>query len=405
MSEERNNVARMPFGVANFEAPPSRFILEDFDSIQPPTSSARVKGLWPSVGVAFVGGPSMSGKSFWVLDALARVRRGEKVLGRKSVPSGVLYVASEDAAGVRGRIAGLRLDRGALGGGFDFIGQAPDLTSLEDVEDLKATIYQAKTKQAANGIALGVVAIDTLSASIPGADENSAADMSRVLRAVQELAIELEVLVLIVAHTGKDESRGLRGWSGLLANADGLIMLEAPEDGARGGTVVKVKNGASGDRFGFALRVVELGEDEDGDPVTTCVIDEADAPEKGAKAGRKPTKASASADKIMAAYGRVWDRHKVRVEAPGAPKDATGVLLEELRAEAYAVGLGPSEPNYDECETDTDRKRVKRKWQDQRKADFDRGLEHLTANKRLRVEAIPGGGGRLVWELNKRGPQ
>ena len=54
----------------------SKFTLEDFDTLQPGRLHWRVKGLWPAVGVCFVGGPSMSGKSFWTLDALAKVCRG-----------------------------------------------------------------------------------------------------------------------------------------------------------------------------------------------------------------------------------------------------------------------------------------------------------------------------------------
>lgn len=382
----------------------SKFRLEDFDTLEPGKLLWRVKGLWPAVGVCFVGGPSMSGKSFWLLDALAKLRRGDAVLGRKSIPSGVVYIASEGAAGVRNRIAGLRSVIGPLGGGFDFIGQAPDLRNVEDVEDLKAVLYQAKAQQAELGLELGVVAIDTLSASIPGADENSAADMSPVLHALQSLATELGLLVLIVAHTGKDETRGLRGWSGLLANADGLIMLEAPEGETRAGTVVKVKDGLSGDRFGFGLQVVEIGTDDDGDAITTCVVEDKDAPEGGSKAGRKPTKASSTGDKIMVAFDRVWHRHKVKVEAPGAQSGAMGVLVSELRREAYGVGVGPSEPDYSEGETEAERAKAKRKWQDQRKADFDRGLEYLTGLKRLRVEGIPGGD-RLAWEPNKGSPE
>lgn len=379
----------------------SKFKLEDFDNLDPGRLHWRVKGLWPAVGVCFVGGPSMAGKSFWVLDALARVRRGEPVLGRKSVASGVVYVAAESAAGVRKRVAGLRSVIGKFGGGFDLIGQAPNLTDPEDVEDLKAVLYQAKAAQAATGIELGVVCIDTLSAAIPGADENNAKDMSPVLTALQALAVELGVLVLIVAHTGKDEGRGLRGWSGLLANADGLVMLESPEGETRIGSVVKVKDGKSGDRFAFALREVQLGSDDDGDPVTTCVVEPADAPERQ-KSGRPPTKAGATAEKILTAFDRVWHRHKVKVEAPGAPSGASGVLVSELRQEAYRVGVGPSEPDYRECGTEAERTKMRRKWQDQRKTDFDRGLEHLTAIKRLRVEGLPGGD-RLAWEPNKRG--
>jgi hypothetical protein len=265
------------FAGAETFARKSKFRLEGFDTLQPGTLMWRVKGLWPAVGVCFVGGPSMAGKSFWMLDALANVRRGLPVLGRRSVPSGVIYVAAESPAGVRRRIAGLRSVIGPLGGGFDFIAQAPDLRNPENVENLRAVLREAQARQAALGIQLGIVCFDTLSAIIPGADENTSKDMSPVLTALQEMATELSVCIVVVAHVGKDETRGLRGWSGLLANADGLVMLESPQEEIRVGSVVKVKDGEAGDRFAFSLRRVELGADDDGDPVTTCVVQSEDA--------------------------------------------------------------------------------------------------------------------------------
>jgi hypothetical protein len=42
-------------------------------------------------------------------------------------------------------------------------------------------------------------------------------------------------------------------------------------------TVEKSRDGSTGERFPFRLRVVELGHDQDGDAVTTCVVEPTDA--------------------------------------------------------------------------------------------------------------------------------
>ena len=68
------------------------------------------------------------------------------------------------------------------------------------------TITEAREYMAVRGTKLGVLAIDTLSASAPGADENSSKDMSPVLAALHTLALELQILVVVIAHTGKDET-------------------------------------------------------------------------------------------------------------------------------------------------------------------------------------------------------
>ncbi len=400
-AEPISTLAAFP-GVETF-AKRSKYRLEDFNSLKAGTSLWRVKGLWPAVGVCFLGGPSMSGKSFLATDMLAKVCRGEPVLGRKAIAAGVVYVGAEDANGLRLRIEGLRQETGPVpDAAFRFIGQAPDLTDPDDVADMREAILDAKADMESGGMALGVVCIDTMSASIPGADENTAKDMSPVLHRLQEMAEELGVMVLMVAHTGKNADAGLRGWSGLLANADGLIMLDAFEDGAsRIGTVVKVKNGPAGDQFAFGLRSIVTGQDADGDDVTTCIVEPGEVPER-ARAGRTATKAGQSGELIMAAFDRVWNRARLQISAPGA-EGALGVEVADLRNEAYGLGVGPTDPDYSECVGEADKAKAKRKWQDQRKADFDRGLAHLTATKRLRTEVI--GGVRLAWEPNKRSPR
>ncbi|WP_421933039.1 AAA family ATPase [Phenylobacterium sp.] len=388
--ERRATMASVPLIIET--ARQSKFVVENFDGIRPLALGWRVKGLWPAIGVCIVAGASMSGKSFWALNAIARVCRGQSVAGRKSKPCGVLYIASEGAGGVRNRIDGLRRKVGTWGGRLAFIGQAPNLTDEDDVEDLRATIAETRASMAVQGGELGMVVVDTLSASTPGADENSAKDMSPVLAALQTLALDFDLLVLVIAHTGKDETRGVRGWSGLKANADGLIMFEgADAEGVRVGEVVKVKDGASGDKFAFALVEMEIGRDEDGDAITTCTVEEVAMPDRP-KTGRSPTKAMATADLILKAFNRIFEAKGIPMTAAGA-EGAKGVCVADLRVDAYSIGVGPSEPDYGEYPDDASRKACKRKWQDQRKADFDRGRDHLVSTHRMRVE------GGMIWPL------
>jgi hypothetical protein len=377
-------------------APQSRFKLLDFNRVEPAELSWRVKNLWPAVGVAFVGGPSMSGKSFWTLDAMGRICRGAPVLGRRSVPAGVLYAAAEGAIGFRKRAKALHERHGNLPF-FRIIEQAPNLTDEDDVAELRATIVRAKQDAEAAGVALGVVAMDTLSATIPGADENSSQDMSRVLAHLQGIATEFGLLVLVVAHTGKDESRGLRGWSGLLANADGVITLSERCQGEPcTGTITKVKDGPAGDIFAFGLEQVTLGHDADGDPITTCVVVDAEPIERP-KAGRKPARASADADLIMQAFSRVIVTNPQEVWAPGAI-GRKGVRIAELRDLAFKIGLGPIEPDYAELPTEGEQKKARQRWQDVRRITFNRGLDHLKAERALRIE------NDLAWELRATPP-
>lgn len=376
----------------------SDFVLEDFNTLTAGEVFWLVKSLWPVAGVCFLYGPWGAGKSFWALDACSRICRGDPVLGSKSVQAGVLYVGAEDPNGIRLRIEGLRKSIGPLPADtFKFVGGAPDLRDPNSVAMMRATILEARAKMDGRGIRLGLVVIDTMSAVTPGADENTARDMGPALKVLQALSVELSLLFLIVAHPGKDETRGIRGWYGIPANADGVIKLEEPDDsGLRGGVVQKVKNGPDGHRFGFTLTPVIVRQDREGTDVTTCIIKDAEpAP---AKNDAKGSVLAATVKIVLTAYGRAYDEVCVPIYAAGAIGQ-NGVAVQQLRGWAFELGLGGPEPLVGEDVSPSERAADRRRWQDRRNKQFTRALEHLLATKRLRQE------GELIWEtFAKRGP-
>jgi hypothetical protein len=86
--------------------------------------------------------------------------------------------------------------------------------------------------------------------------------------------------VLLIHHSGKDAARGARGWSGLKAATDAELEVTR-QPGGRVLRASKVKDGEDGLLFGFELRVVPLGFDEDGDPISSCVALDAPLPARG----------------------------------------------------------------------------------------------------------------------------
>lgn len=116
-----------------------------------------------------------------------------------------------------------------------------------------------------------VVIIDTLNRAAPTADENSSQDMGEIIEAAKELQRSCDGLVLMVHHTGKDVSRGLRGHSSLHAALDCAIQVDRTATG-RAWSVAKSKDGADGLKVDFDLQVHQLGVDEDGDPIESCTI-------------------------------------------------------------------------------------------------------------------------------------
>lgn len=364
----------------------SRYTFEPFGAVEPAGAAWLVKGVLPSLGVGFICGASRAGKSFVGLDWAHQIATGRSVLDRRTTQGGVAYVGSEDANGIRLRMKALRQERGGADAPLELIPQAPDLLDETDMADLRVSLTEAAARLAEAGHPLRAVFIDTLSQSMPGADENGSGDMSRVMRTLTDLSDHLGCLVLVIAHVGKDEGRGLRGWSGLTANADAIIMVERDKvQNSRTLTLDKVKNGVDGLRIGFELRIVELGVDDDLDPVSSCVVDYVEA---AARTSRKRT-LSAHAQKVLSAFHRLFDdsRDCSAPNVAGVKPGTRAVTLAELRTKAADIGLfAAAAPP-----PDADTAEVKR-YRDGLKKAFTRGLERLEQDGLVRSEH------GFVWE-------
>lgn len=228
----------------------------------------RIHSVLPVSGLAGLYGPSGSGKSFLLLHMLSAIAEDAgNWFGRRVTPAPVAYVCLEGEAGIGKRLKAWSIHRGKdLPDTFNIIVSQPlDLRSISDVDRLCDALRAAGVKD-------GVVAIDTLAQATPGFDENSGQDMSQVLAASKMVQASLGGLVILVHHTGKTDGKGLRGHSSLLAALDSAI--EVTRDGfERKWSIAKSKDDADGTSSSFELRTIEIGEDADGNPVTSCVIE------------------------------------------------------------------------------------------------------------------------------------
>lgn len=245
--------------------PPLRYRLRTADELAAlPPIRWRIRGILPESGIAAVFGPSGSGKSFLVLDMLAAITEGRDWFGARTKPCPVVYLALEGEAGIAQRVQALRAHHGETLDGFHFLTQPLSLLEQGDLADLVQAICMA---DAGNGVAV----VDTLNRAAPGADENSSVDMGRLIEAAKRLQAALGGLVLLVHHSGKDQSRGLRGHSSLLGAIDASIEVTRNDD-RRAWRVGKAKDGRDGEEQPFRLEVVELGTDAEGETVTSCVV-------------------------------------------------------------------------------------------------------------------------------------
>ena len=227
--------------------------------INAPQQADAIKGVIPSSGIVVIYGPSGSGKSFLALYMAYILGHGLIFFGFKGQSKFVVYINLEGS--MRTRLDALQTDKKRdIPDNVRFVTEPFHI--LEDVEALAADIPEG-----------AVIFIDTLNAASPGLDENSSRDMGLILEAAKKLQQITKGLVVIVHHSGKDASKGLRGHSSLYAAMDAVIEVGRNGD-SRYWRLAKSKEGRDGIRRGFRLKSVGLGYDEDGEPITSCVVEE-----------------------------------------------------------------------------------------------------------------------------------
>ena len=261
------------------------------------------KGLFAPDEISVIYGEPGSGKSFLASWASYRIAIGQPVFGRRVRGSPVVYAALEGQIGFERRLHALR---DAYGPARDFfwINQPADLHSgFGDVEGLIDAVLQADAK---------MLVIDTLARAMGAGSENEGRDMGMVIAALDQIRRETGAHVAIVHHCGKDRDRGMRGHSSLLGAADMAFEIKRGESGNRTVRIVKAKDGKDGDEFGFSLDVVDLGQDDDGDAITTCIVVpcEVEAPNQAKRVPGAAKAALALLDKAVAEAGE---------EAPATP--------------------------------------------------------------------------------------
>lgn len=235
--------------------------------------------------VLFYGGPNV-GKSILVLWLGLHVSGGQQWWGHSVRPGLVIYVACEGGSGIRNRLAACKQEAPwTRGAPFAVLPQTVDL--LDPNADTGLLIDKIRDAEEVAGTKVAVVVLDTLARVMVGGDENDGREMSGFIANVDRIRAETGAAVIIIHHCGKDATKGARGHSSLKAAVDTEILVEGQE-GIRTATVTKQRDLPSGKVYGFELVPVEIGTDpEDGLPVTSCVVREAEATSRKKRPGGK----------------------------------------------------------------------------------------------------------------------
>ena len=269
-------IDKLPADTGFYEPPgelaaPARpkFMLEPFDAIRfEAKEEGLIKGLLPRQGVAVSFGASQSFKSFVAFDLALHVALGWDWAGRRVTQAPAVCIAAGGSAGLRKRKVGFERSRPDLPGvQFHLISAAPNLgTEKGDLAPLIAAIESASVKP-------GLIVIDTLAQSLGSGDENGRGMLQFVSNATA-LANHFGALVLIIHHTGHYDDQRMRGHSSLIGGIDAQILCERKERSLSTTlTLQKLKDEASSVKLTAHLSRVVIGQDEDGDDISTLIVE------------------------------------------------------------------------------------------------------------------------------------
>ena len=242
----------------------------------------------PLAGLPFIGGQSSAGKTFIAIMMAACAATQKPFFGREVRERvGSVIVAAEGRTMLRSRILAalqkLGVDEKDVP--IAWLKETPDFSNAQSlaafIGKLKALSAHFQQKF---GMRLGLVFVDTVSASFDIQEEADNSEASRVCKVMQRIAEMTGAIVVPIHHYGKNAAVGLRGASAWRASADIVLSVTADIDAITGHvtnrqlSMGKDRDGAQGPITGFTLEPVTLGVDETGNPFGSMVAVPIDMP-------------------------------------------------------------------------------------------------------------------------------
>jgi hypothetical protein len=360
---------------------PPKFNLEPWSEISFDGGEEwSIKGILPRRGVAVVFGKPASFKSFVVSHMALCAALGWHWAGRRVSQTPVVYIAAEGAAGLRKRKAGYVEVHPDLRESvpFSLVSTAPNLGAEPgDLPELMSAIEAA-------GLSPGMIVLDTLAQTLGSSDENGAG-MTAFLANAGKLAQRFDCLVLIVHHVGLGDDKRMRGHSSLGGGVDAAILCERHEGALEATlTIVKLKDEASDVRFLARMSRVVLGHDEDGDEISTLIVDSV---EEAQAAPSAPATKSVpkSLRLLMDVVAQVLDEVGADIRAFGAAGPKVRAVAERHIRKLYFDRIAEKADPDEDAEKLYDRQRVS----------FKRAIKSAIDAKLLVADEC--GGERVIW--------
>lgn len=310
------------------EADNSLRLLSLDDFVQRPTISTYVAGIIPAHSMIVAFGPTKQGKTFVMGDLLMHAAHGLDWHGYKIKRRlRVAYLIGEGATGFKVRLH-------AWLAHHDNIEEPGEFRILPRSMSLPANYGELVPVLQEFGP--DVVVTDTLNRYFGGGDENSTQDMTTFCTACKQVIDEVACSLIAIHHTGHGDSGRERGSIVLRSACDVVIQIgkDTTGNGLVGFQVITGRD-VEPMEAPLSLRLKQTVTDwidEDGQPMTTCLVESAGQPVNLPGSNVRP---------LGPGQSKLYE--VIKAEAQKHPKDANGdVLLTRMDIVALAKERGLS---------------------------------------------------------------
>ncbi|MGC6599329.1 helicase RepA family protein [Escherichia coli] len=269
-----------------------------------------LKSYLPANSLSSIYGPSGSYKSFLAVSWACHVAAGMKWAGKSVSAGAVMYVVGEGGIGVPRRIKAWEKKHGVKLNNLYLVNRPVFPVRREEMQEMIKAARDVKSK---TGQPVRLIVIDTLARCFGGNDENDARDMGVFIEGCDVIKRETGATLLVVHHSGKDDTKGARGSSAFRAALDAEFNVRREGDGgAIILTCTKMKDAEEPKQAAFDLRPIELFTDRDGELISSLVVQ--DLPREA----REPDPELADIKHLTGNHAALWQSIRSR-KAKGEP--------------------------------------------------------------------------------------
>jgi len=330
------------------EAAKSRFLVESWDSIKDEPVEWLVESIIPKRAFVALYAPPASFKSFIALDIAEAVATGRDWMGYKVPKKGaVLYIAGEGHGGMGARVKACKIQNNSPDGANLYVIRA-QINIRSSQEDFDALVAAINELIAEIDEPLELIILDTLMRmSGGGFNENSSEDMGGFITQAGKLQAIYLCAMLLIHHSGKDITKGLRGHSSLFGAVDTELEIQRQDSVINSAdtlvvgnailTVTKQKDGADSITVGIEVVNVEVGESALGfETITSLAVRHNQDVAKSNPKGSKNNAGSGNNQRIE------MDSLMKVIKAKGSYREVDGtrrhgVALDDWRAEFWSM--------------------------------------------------------------------